>query len=64
MMEIRWFVNAVFLLNKKEKAIPVGMTFRLVDDIGLDLHLRPGMGEDFGCHQFSNWWLQQSTGLL
>ena len=26
---------------QKKKAIPVGMTFSLVDDIGLDLHFCP-----------------------
>ena len=31
---------------------------------GLDLHFRPGMGENDGIHQCLRWWMQQSTGLL
>ena len=30
----------------------------------VDLHFCPGMGKNEGSHQFLNWWLQQSAGLL
>ena len=28
------------------------------------MHFRPGMGENYGSHQFLNWWQQYATGIL
>ena len=36
----------------------------MVETTGLDLHFRPGMGENDGSDQFLNWSQQMSTGHL
>ena len=53
-----------FYISQKNLPFPTGNERFLEQGTGVDLHFRPGMGENRGSHQFLNWWQQQSPGLL